>query len=99
MEHKLNKYEYQSQNRVSLQHYVECSCGFQGRSGTEQAAKSQYDNHLVYHGSEPYFSKLVEAVEEKKPEVIKEEVKEEKKEISGLDSSVSNTIDQVKSPV
>jgi hypothetical protein len=64
-EHKLAKYEYQPQNRSDLQHYVECSCGWQGRSGTEQASKSQFDNHLMYHGKEPYFSKLAQAVAEK----------------------------------
>lgn len=62
MVHKLVKDEFQSGNRVGLQYYVECSCGFQGRTGTEQAARSQFDNHLVYHGEEPYFSKLVEEV-------------------------------------
>jgi len=75
MEHKLVKTEFQSGNRVGLQYYVECSCGFQGRLGTEQAAKSQYDTHLMYHGCEPYFSKMVESVENTKQEATKEEVK------------------------
>lgn len=74
-EHKLVKIEFQSQNRIDLRWYVECSCGFQGRTGTEVAAKSQFDNHLMYHGSEPYFSKLAKAVEEKKPEAPKTEWK------------------------
>jgi len=75
MEHKLVKTEFQQQNKVGLQYYVECSCGFQGRLGTEQAAKSQYDNHLIYHGKEPYFSTLAGAVEDKTSEAPKEEVK------------------------
>lgn len=70
-EHKLVKIEEQTGNRVGLQHYVECSCGFQARVGTEQAAKSQYDSHLVYNGSEPYFSNLATTVEDKKPEATK----------------------------
>lgn len=65
-EHKLVKIEEQTQNRADLRWYVECSCGFQGRTGTEVAAKSQYDNHLMYHGGEPYFSKLAESVEKAK---------------------------------
>jgi hypothetical protein len=72
-EHKLVKQEFQSGNRLGLQHYVECSCGFQGRLGTEQAAKSQFDNHLVYHGCGPYFSKLVLPEEESKQETSKTE--------------------------
>ena len=74
-EHKLVKSEFQSGNRPGLQYYVECSCGFQGRMGTEQAAKSQFDNHLVYHGNEPYFSKLAPPVEESKQETSKTEWK------------------------
>lgn len=70
-EHKLVKIEYQSGNREGLQHYVECSCGFQARVGTEQAAKSQFDSHLMYHGKEAYFSKLADVVEDKKPEATK----------------------------
>lgn len=66
--HKLVKIEEQTQNRQGLQWYIECSCGFQARVGTEQAAKSQYDNHLMYHGCEAYFSKLVDGVEEKESE-------------------------------
>ncbi len=73
-EHKLVKAEHQPGNKVGLQYYVECSCGFQGRLGTEQAAKSQFDNHLVYHGSEPFFSKMAESVENKE-QSSKEEVK------------------------
>jgi hypothetical protein len=74
-EHKLVKSEFQSGNRLGLQYYVECSCGFQGRLGTEQAAKSQFDNHLVYHGNEPYFSKLASPVEETEQKTPKTEWK------------------------
>lgn len=68
IEHKLVKSEFQSGNRKDLQYYVECSCGFQGRMGTEQASKDQFDNHLKYHNEESYFSKMVGEVEETKPE-------------------------------
>jgi hypothetical protein len=71
MVHKLVKTEFQQGNRLGLQYYVECSCGFQGRLGTEQAAKSQFDNHLINHGNEPYFSKMVEPVEKKEQEKTK----------------------------
>jgi hypothetical protein len=60
--HKLVTSKFQSQNRLGLQYYVECSCGFQGRLGTEQAAHSQFDAHLMYNNTEPYFSKLAEAL-------------------------------------
>jgi hypothetical protein len=65
--HKLVKSEFQSENRVGLQYYVECSCGFQGRLGTKQAAESQFDNHLVASGTKLYFSKLPTGKDEWKP--------------------------------
>jgi hypothetical protein len=62
--HKLVKYEFQTGNRVGLQHYVECSCGFQGRTGTQVAAESQFDNHLKTHDEQPHFAKLATSVVE-----------------------------------
>lgn len=56
MEHSLVKYEYQSQSFPAYRHYVECTCGFQTRQSTEEAAKSQFDNHLVNHNEKPYFA-------------------------------------------
>jgi len=74
--HKLNKFEEQPGNLPQYRWYVECSCGFQARLATEQAAKSQYDNHLMYHGVTPYFSNLVNVVEEEKSQVKGQESKE-----------------------
>ena len=51
--HKLVKYEYQPQSFEPYRHYVECSCGFQSRQSTEEAARSQYDSHLLAHGVQP----------------------------------------------
>jgi len=62
--HGLAKIEEQTQNFSQYRWYVECVCGFQSRLGTESAVKSQFDNHLKQHGCEPYFSNLVEPVEE-----------------------------------
>lgn len=73
--HSLVKYEYQSGNKVGSQHYIECSCGFQGRLGTKEAAQSQFDNHLQAHGNESYFSSLATKVEDKKPETSTTQVK------------------------
>jgi hypothetical protein len=56
IEHGLVMYEYQPNSYEQYRHYVECKCGFQTRMGTEAAAKSQFDNHLVHHGKEPHYS-------------------------------------------
>ncbi len=48
--HELVKYEYQPNSFEQYRHYVECTCGFQARLGTEEAAKSQFENHATSHG-------------------------------------------------
>ena len=48
--HELVKYEYQPGSFEQFRHYVECTCGFQARLGTEVAAKSQFENHAASHG-------------------------------------------------
>ena len=53
MEHKLVKSEFQAGNKEGLQYYVECSCGFQGRLGTKEAAESQLNNHLMVNNAQP----------------------------------------------
>jgi hypothetical protein len=71
--HALLKYEYQPGSFVPYRHFVACTCGFQARLETEEAAKSQFDNHLTAHGAKPYFASLsenkqpVEAVSTWKP--------------------------------
>jgi hypothetical protein len=58
MEHGLLKYEYQPKNYEQYRYFCECKCGFQTRLATEQAAKSQFDAHLMAHGEKPYFEGL-----------------------------------------
>jgi hypothetical protein len=58
MEHIFVKYEYQPKNYEQYRYFCECKCGFQTRLATEQAAKSQFDAHLMAHGEKPYFDGL-----------------------------------------
>jgi hypothetical protein len=64
--HSLVKFEYQPNSYEPYRYYCECTCGFACRMGTEAASKSQFDNHLKAHNTEPYFANL--ATEEVKEE-------------------------------
>lgn len=68
VKHSKVKYEYQPNSYESYRHYVECECGFQARVGTEEAAKSQLDSHLVSNGLKPHFKESVDKKEVKKEE-------------------------------
>lgn len=57
--HGLVKLEEQIGNFPQFRWFVECKCGFQARVGTQEAARSQFNNHLVYHGNEPHFTRPV----------------------------------------
>jgi 6-phosphogluconolactonase/glucosamine-6-phosphate isomerase/deaminase len=58
MTHSLVKYEYQPASYVQYRHYVECTCGFQGRVGTKEAAESLFDSHLLGKGQKVHFASL-----------------------------------------
>jgi hypothetical protein len=55
--HKLIVLKEVPGNFSQYKYYAECVCGFQCRVGTEAAAKSQFDNHLLANGAEEYFAK------------------------------------------
>jgi len=49
--HSLVKYEYQPYSFPEYRHYVECTCGFQSRLSTKEAAQSQFNSHLAAHNT------------------------------------------------
>ncbi len=56
MVHGYKKYELQPKSFPAYRYFAECLCGFQCRTSTETATKSQLDNHLLAHGVQAYFS-------------------------------------------
>lgn len=66
VQHVLVVYKYDANSFEQYRHYCECLCGWQCRLGTEEASKSQFDNHMIQHGKPKYFANLPK--EEKKEE-------------------------------
>ena len=56
MVHGYKKFELQPKSFPAYRYFAECLCGFQCRTSTEAATKSQLDNHLLAHGVPAYFS-------------------------------------------
>jgi hypothetical protein len=68
IEHGLVVYQVQLNSFEQYRHYCECKCGWQCRLATEEAAKSQFDAHMIQHGKPKHFANI--KTEEKKEEVF-----------------------------
>ena len=92
-EHKLVKYEYQLNSYEPYRHYAECTCGFQTRMSTKEAAQGQFNSHQIGKGVVPSFEDVME-LNSKMKKSTKEGTKEEKKWDPFSASGYSSTEDK-----